>query len=148
MLILFGCCCGLQVQQLIQDAIDPDRLCYMFPGWAAWLWESLCFNLPEPSQSTFTFWTRQMHNRKEQTCLINKVQGGSCPAQCFPLDGWNFDMKFNCWIWRIGYQSRVMLPTWIKHVKCHYPFCLLGWNFNLKSTGSHESRTDYWTMLL
>lgn len=26
-----------QVQQLIQDAIDPDRLCNMFPGWAAWL---------------------------------------------------------------------------------------------------------------
>ncbi|KAH6798041.1 Serine/Threonine-kinase ATM-like protein [Perilla frutescens var. hirtella] len=26
-----------QVQQLIQDAIDPDRLCHMFPGWAAWL---------------------------------------------------------------------------------------------------------------
>lgn len=26
-----------QVQQLIQDAIDPDRLCQMFPGWAAWL---------------------------------------------------------------------------------------------------------------
>lgn len=51
-----------------------------------------------------------------------RIQGASCPAQCFPLDGWNFDMKFNCWIWRIGYQSRVMLPTWIKHVKCHYPF--------------------------
>ncbi|KAL8457793.1 hypothetical protein ACS0TY_035608 [Phlomoides rotata] len=26
-----------QVQQLIQDAIDPDRLCNMFPGWGAWL---------------------------------------------------------------------------------------------------------------
>ncbi|KAI9173943.1 hypothetical protein LWI28_009144 [Acer negundo] len=26
-----------QVQQLIQDAIDPERLCLMFPGWAAWL---------------------------------------------------------------------------------------------------------------
>lgn len=26
-----------QVQQLIQDAIDADRLCRMFPGWAAWL---------------------------------------------------------------------------------------------------------------
>ncbi|XP_057808840.1 LOW QUALITY PROTEIN: serine/threonine-protein kinase ATM [Salvia miltiorrhiza] len=26
-----------QVQQLVQDAIDPDRLCHMFPGWAAWL---------------------------------------------------------------------------------------------------------------
>ncbi|XP_071734165.1 serine/threonine-protein kinase ATM [Rutidosis leptorrhynchoides] len=26
-----------QVQQLIQDAIDPDRLCQMFPGWASWL---------------------------------------------------------------------------------------------------------------
>ncbi|XP_073048585.1 serine/threonine-protein kinase ATM isoform X10 [Primulina eburnea] len=26
-----------QVQQLIQDAIDPDRLCHMFPGWGAWL---------------------------------------------------------------------------------------------------------------
>lgn len=26
-----------QVQQLIQDAIDPDRLCQMFPGWGAWL---------------------------------------------------------------------------------------------------------------
>ncbi|GER29610.1 GAGA-binding transcriptional activator [Striga asiatica] len=25
------------VQQLIQDAIDPDRLCHMFPGWGAWL---------------------------------------------------------------------------------------------------------------
>ncbi|PWA75700.1 hypothetical protein CTI12_AA217690 [Artemisia annua] len=25
------------VQQLIQDAIDPDRLCNMFPGWAGWL---------------------------------------------------------------------------------------------------------------
>ncbi|EPS62611.1 hypothetical protein M569_12180, partial [Genlisea aurea] len=28
---------GGQVQQLIQDAIDPDRLCNMFPGWGAWL---------------------------------------------------------------------------------------------------------------
>lgn len=27
----------LQVQQLIQDAIDPERLCQLFPGWAAWL---------------------------------------------------------------------------------------------------------------
>lgn len=26
-----------QVQQLIQDAIDTDRLCQMFPGWGAWL---------------------------------------------------------------------------------------------------------------
>ncbi|KAI5683411.1 hypothetical protein M9H77_04639 [Catharanthus roseus] len=26
-----------QVQQLIQDAIDPDRLCQMFPGWGAWM---------------------------------------------------------------------------------------------------------------
>ncbi|CAN1347706.1 Serine/threonine-protein kinase ATM [Linum perenne] len=26
-----------QVQQLIQDAIDSDRLCQMFPGWGAWL---------------------------------------------------------------------------------------------------------------
>lgn len=26
-----------QVQQLIQDAIDPERLCLMFPGWGAWL---------------------------------------------------------------------------------------------------------------
>ncbi|GAB4845683.1 hypothetical protein Ancab_039086 [Ancistrocladus abbreviatus] len=26
-----------QVQQLIQDAIDPERLCQMFPGWAAWM---------------------------------------------------------------------------------------------------------------
>ncbi|KAK4394662.1 Serine/threonine-protein kinase ATM, partial [Sesamum angolense] len=26
-----------QVQQLIQDAKDPDRLCHMFPGWGAWL---------------------------------------------------------------------------------------------------------------
>lgn len=26
-----------QVQQLIQDAIDVDRLCQMFPGWGAWL---------------------------------------------------------------------------------------------------------------
>ncbi|KAK4479330.1 hypothetical protein RD792_014842 [Penstemon davidsonii] len=26
-----------QVQQLVQDAIDPDRLCHMFPGWGAWL---------------------------------------------------------------------------------------------------------------
>ncbi|KAM3319089.1 serine/threonine-protein kinase ATM isoform X3 [Capsicum chacoense] len=26
-----------QVQQLIHDAIDPDRLCHMFPGWGAWL---------------------------------------------------------------------------------------------------------------
>ncbi|XP_044341757.1 serine/threonine-protein kinase ATM isoform X1 [Triticum aestivum] len=26
-----------QVQQLIQDAVDTDRLCQMFPGWAPWL---------------------------------------------------------------------------------------------------------------
>ncbi|XP_048138241.1 serine/threonine-protein kinase ATM isoform X2 [Rhodamnia argentea] len=26
-----------QVQQLIQDAIDPDRLCQLYPGWGAWL---------------------------------------------------------------------------------------------------------------
>ncbi|XP_010663180.1 serine/threonine-protein kinase ATM isoform X4 [Vitis vinifera] len=26
-----------QVRQLIQDAIDPDRFCRMFPGWGAWL---------------------------------------------------------------------------------------------------------------
>ncbi|KAG9138050.1 hypothetical protein Leryth_001298 [Lithospermum erythrorhizon] len=26
-----------QVQQLIQDATDSDRLCHMFPGWGAWL---------------------------------------------------------------------------------------------------------------
>lgn len=26
-----------QVQQLIQDAIDPDRLCEMFPGWGSWM---------------------------------------------------------------------------------------------------------------
>lgn len=26
-----------QVQQLIQDAIDPERLAQMFPGWGAWL---------------------------------------------------------------------------------------------------------------
>ncbi|XP_060670261.1 serine/threonine-protein kinase ATM [Ziziphus jujuba] len=26
-----------QVQQLIQDAIDPERLCLMFPGWGAWM---------------------------------------------------------------------------------------------------------------
>nr|XP_029123739.1 serine/threonine-protein kinase ATM isoform X3 [Elaeis guineensis] len=26
-----------QVQQLIQDATDTDRLCQMFPGWGAWL---------------------------------------------------------------------------------------------------------------
>ncbi|QHO17058.1 hypothetical protein HN873_033624 [Arachis hypogaea] len=26
-----------QVQQLIQDAIDPERLCQMFPGWGSWL---------------------------------------------------------------------------------------------------------------
>ncbi|KDO69657.1 hypothetical protein CISIN_1g0001721mg, partial [Citrus sinensis] len=24
-------------QQLIQDAIDPERFCLMFPGWGAWL---------------------------------------------------------------------------------------------------------------
>lgn len=27
----------LQVQQLIQNAVDTDRLCQMFPGWGAWL---------------------------------------------------------------------------------------------------------------
>lgn len=26
-----------QVQQLMHDAVDPDRLCHMFPGWGAWL---------------------------------------------------------------------------------------------------------------
>ncbi|KAM2231260.1 hypothetical protein ACFX1S_015569 [Malus domestica] len=26
-----------QVQLLIQDAIDPERLCQLFPGWGAWL---------------------------------------------------------------------------------------------------------------
>ncbi|KAL2936046.1 Serine/threonine-protein kinase ATM [Bienertia sinuspersici] len=26
-----------QVQQLIQDAIDPERLCHMFPGWGSWM---------------------------------------------------------------------------------------------------------------
>nr|XP_027123123.1 serine/threonine-protein kinase ATM isoform X2 [Coffea arabica] len=26
-----------QVQQLVQDAIDPDRLSQMFPGWGAWM---------------------------------------------------------------------------------------------------------------
>ncbi|KAE8124229.1 hypothetical protein FH972_019134 [Carpinus fangiana] len=26
-----------QVQQLIQDAIDSERLCHMFPGWASWM---------------------------------------------------------------------------------------------------------------
>ncbi|KAI3914770.1 hypothetical protein MKW98_002006 [Papaver atlanticum] len=26
-----------QVQQLIQDAVDSERLCEMFPGWGAWL---------------------------------------------------------------------------------------------------------------
>ncbi|XP_077244126.1 serine/Threonine-kinase ATM-like protein isoform X2 [Tasmannia lanceolata] len=26
-----------QVQQLIQDAIDTERLCHMYPGWGAWL---------------------------------------------------------------------------------------------------------------
>ena len=26
-----------QVQQLIHDAQDPERLCAMFPGWAPWL---------------------------------------------------------------------------------------------------------------
>ncbi|KDP31097.1 hypothetical protein JCGZ_11473 [Jatropha curcas] len=26
-----------QVQQLIQDAIDPERLCQLFPGWGAWM---------------------------------------------------------------------------------------------------------------
>lgn len=26
-----------QVQQLLHDAQDPDKLCYMYVGWAAWL---------------------------------------------------------------------------------------------------------------
>lgn len=26
-----------QVQQLLQDARDPDKLCRLFPGWAAWV---------------------------------------------------------------------------------------------------------------
>lgn len=26
-----------QVQQLIQDAVDSERLCQMFPGWGSWL---------------------------------------------------------------------------------------------------------------
>jgi ataxia telangiectasia mutated family protein len=26
-----------QAQQLIQDAIDTDRLSHMFPGWGAWM---------------------------------------------------------------------------------------------------------------
>ena len=26
-----------QVQQLLQEAADPDRLCRMYVGWAAWL---------------------------------------------------------------------------------------------------------------
>ncbi|KAE8697668.1 hypothetical protein F3Y22_tig00110610pilonHSYRG00039 [Hibiscus syriacus] len=30
-------CVHGQVQQLIQDAIDPERLCQMFPGWEAWM---------------------------------------------------------------------------------------------------------------
>lgn len=25
------------VQQLIQDAVDSERLCQMFPGWGSWL---------------------------------------------------------------------------------------------------------------
>ncbi|TQD95703.1 hypothetical protein C1H46_018647 [Malus baccata] len=28
---------SLQVQLLIQDAIDPEHLCQLFPGWGAWL---------------------------------------------------------------------------------------------------------------
>lgn len=38
----------LQVQQLIQDATDTERLCQMFPGWGAWLWEKLSFRPPSP----------------------------------------------------------------------------------------------------
>ena len=26
-----------QVQQLLQDAQDPDKLCKMYVGWAAWM---------------------------------------------------------------------------------------------------------------
>ena len=26
-----------QVQQLLQDAQDPEKLCRMFAGWAAWV---------------------------------------------------------------------------------------------------------------
>jgi serine-protein kinase ATM len=26
-----------QVQQLLQEAQDPDKLCKMFVGWSAWL---------------------------------------------------------------------------------------------------------------
>ena len=26
-----------QVQQLLQDAQDPDKLCKMYVGWSAWL---------------------------------------------------------------------------------------------------------------
>lgn len=26
-----------QVQQLLQDATDPDNLCKMYAGWASWL---------------------------------------------------------------------------------------------------------------
>ena len=26
-----------QINQLIQEAQDPDRLCKMFPGWAPWV---------------------------------------------------------------------------------------------------------------
>ena len=26
-----------QVQQLLQDAQDPEKLCAMYPGWAAWV---------------------------------------------------------------------------------------------------------------
>ena len=26
-----------QVQQLLQDARDPDKLCRLYPGWAAWV---------------------------------------------------------------------------------------------------------------
>lgn len=36
----------LQVQQLIQDAIDSERLCQMFPGWGAWLWKVLLSTTP------------------------------------------------------------------------------------------------------
>jgi phosphatidylinositol kinase/protein kinase (PI-3 family) len=28
---------GLQVQRLMQDARDPDKLCRMYPGWAPWV---------------------------------------------------------------------------------------------------------------
>ncbi|GJS92892.1 WAT1-related protein [Tanacetum coccineum] len=43
-----------EVQQLIPDAIDPDRLCNMFPGWAAWpvIHQNFYYaglNLPSPA---------------------------------------------------------------------------------------------------